>query len=246
MGPPHAVKCIYCNNSLAVTEDHVPPECLFPKGRRKNLIVVPACIECNRGRSKDDEYLRLNFAMAELGNSNSAALWARETALRGLAKPQAIGFRRQTVANLVRIPRISPTGVFGGTALGAKVDLDRLRRALGQIVRGLFYHERGFRVPDNHVVEITFNEDINQMPAVDRNDLQANLLIPLASKLPVVIDEDVFFYRYAVPDENSCVMVWGLTFYRSTNVLCTVLPKDWHVQGRLLLEQDKRQKPCIL
>jgi hypothetical protein len=39
--------CIYCGNVDEVTEDHVIPKCLFPKGRPGDIPKVNACKVCN-------------------------------------------------------------------------------------------------------------------------------------------------------------------------------------------------------
>lgn len=46
--------CYYCGKK-AVSSEHVPPRCFFPKDKRENLIQVPACEEHNESTSKDDE-----------------------------------------------------------------------------------------------------------------------------------------------------------------------------------------------
>jgi hypothetical protein len=41
----------------ATTRDHLPPQGLFAKGM-PNKPWVPSCLDCNRGASKDDEYMQ--------------------------------------------------------------------------------------------------------------------------------------------------------------------------------------------
>lgn len=52
--------CALCAGE-ACTEDHVPPQNLYPKPRRPNLQLhtVPACKSCNNGASTDDEELNM-------------------------------------------------------------------------------------------------------------------------------------------------------------------------------------------
>src|SRR4051812_42325353 len=57
--------CVYCGATEDLTDDHVPPECIFPKGRRTGLVKVRACRRCNGGASKDDEYFRMMLCMSE-------------------------------------------------------------------------------------------------------------------------------------------------------------------------------------
>ena len=61
MPQPRTDKCYYCGEP-AMSEEHVPPKCLFPeqkdtgKDYRKNLITVPSCDKHNAGKSCDDEF----------------------------------------------------------------------------------------------------------------------------------------------------------------------------------------------
>jgi hypothetical protein len=54
--------CVYCGATENLTEDHVPPQCLFPKPRPR-LIKVPACKACHAPTSKDDEYFRMGVCI---------------------------------------------------------------------------------------------------------------------------------------------------------------------------------------
>jgi hypothetical protein len=45
--------------------DHVPPENLFERNARLNLVTVPCCRKCNGTSSKDDQYLLVFIALRE-------------------------------------------------------------------------------------------------------------------------------------------------------------------------------------
>ena len=50
--------CIYCGN-VAQTREHCPPKSFFPEHDfPDNLRVLPACEECNKGYSQDEETVR--------------------------------------------------------------------------------------------------------------------------------------------------------------------------------------------
>jgi 5-methylcytosine-specific restriction endonuclease McrA len=68
--------CAYCHATDDLTDDHIPPQNLFPKPRPSNLnlITVPACRKCNGSASKDDEYFRYCLCMCEkVGRDEQAA-----------------------------------------------------------------------------------------------------------------------------------------------------------------------------
>ena len=52
--------CYYCGrtNAEKYTKDHVPPKCIFPKNKPKNLITVPCCFKCNKEMSSLDQKMR--------------------------------------------------------------------------------------------------------------------------------------------------------------------------------------------
>ncbi|MFZ6769305.1 hypothetical protein ACO0LM_19830 [Undibacterium sp. Di26W] len=57
------VSCYMCDE-VAVSVEHVPPRCLFPKQKdlpigvdlRRELLTVPACAQHNMEKASDDEY----------------------------------------------------------------------------------------------------------------------------------------------------------------------------------------------
>ncbi len=63
--------CVYCQEVVGSTDDHVPPALLFPKPRPSDLITVPACPQCNAGFEKDEEYIRALFRFGDGGLSEA-------------------------------------------------------------------------------------------------------------------------------------------------------------------------------
>ena len=66
--------CLYCGVPGELTNDHVPPKNLFPKPRPNILVEVRACLACNGGASKDDEYFRQCLVLAEQIRGHSEAM----------------------------------------------------------------------------------------------------------------------------------------------------------------------------
>jgi hypothetical protein len=52
--------CALCGIRPATTRGHVPSKSLFPQPRPDDLITVLACVGCNQGTQKEDEYFRKN------------------------------------------------------------------------------------------------------------------------------------------------------------------------------------------
>ena len=57
-------KCYICGVDLIKnknkSKDHVPPECIFPDEKPKNLKTVPCCIKHNAEFQALDEKMRVN------------------------------------------------------------------------------------------------------------------------------------------------------------------------------------------
>ncbi|WP_295762631.1 hypothetical protein [Undibacterium sp.] len=49
--------CIYCDQGLSETRDHVPSKVFLDTPYPENLAIVPACFNCNNGFSRDEEYV---------------------------------------------------------------------------------------------------------------------------------------------------------------------------------------------
>jgi hypothetical protein len=48
--------------------DHVPPENLFERLDKSNIVTVPCCFKCNNTASKDDQYFLIFMALREDAN----------------------------------------------------------------------------------------------------------------------------------------------------------------------------------
>ncbi len=140
------LQCAYCEQ-IATTEDHIPPKNIFPKGKRDDLIRVPACLQCNRSASKDDEYFRYTIVTAAYARSAIARdVW--DTIVRGVHRPKSQGFRSHIRKHIVEVPVKTPQGLFAGYTHVALMDATRTDRTLRRIVKGFHHHIEGRRYPD--------------------------------------------------------------------------------------------------
>jgi hypothetical protein len=131
--------CIYCQAREAETEDHVPPQCLFPGVPPSTLIAVPACWPCNNGASKEDEYFKWYMASRKANETNPLAMSLLPSVLRGLNNPMAEGF-----ANRIR-RNIRPKATSENTAadLEAYIDHDCIGLVVKRTVAGLHFRRNG-------------------------------------------------------------------------------------------------------
>lgn len=93
--------CTYCGG-LAETRDHVPSRFLLEPPYPENLPVVGCCEECNRGFSKDEEYVVCLIEAALAGSADPAGI-RRDTVARSLRRSPALQARIEAARRRNRI-----------------------------------------------------------------------------------------------------------------------------------------------
>jgi hypothetical protein len=142
----------YCCEKIATTKDHIPPKCFFPEKKhlgndssdyRSNLITVPACLEHNNSRSRDDEYTAAMIIM----NSESGlafdmfkAKWVR-TLLR---REAVLGKRIFSTARSARVISRKNGILIPYETLAISYEIERIDRVIESIARGIYYIESGY------------------------------------------------------------------------------------------------------
>src|SRR5262245_5791839 len=74
------------------------------------------------------------------------------TVMRSLQKPTKAGFAAMVRKSLTQVDRITPGGLYIDTVGGMKVNRRRIIRVSNRIIRGLFFHEYGYRIPEGYEV----------------------------------------------------------------------------------------------
>src|SRR6266699_2028851 len=144
-------QCAYCGGVELVTRDHVPPKGIFSEPRPNDLITVPACRRChNDETSKDDEYFRLALQVRDGIDSHPDVIKARPALIRSLTNPRKEGMRKRLFENIFLRELVTPSGIFIKNQWAIQTNMDRLRRVVSRIQRGLFYHHKGYRLPDGY------------------------------------------------------------------------------------------------
>jgi hypothetical protein len=217
------VPCAYCGRREAVETDHVPPQALFAESDKPLLIRVPACSLCNRGASKDEEFLIWVITVSAKANGPA---WKAACARR-FVQPAPMRHRMMAtrlMATMRPVPVYSPAGIYLGTDDGYDPHLERVNRALNKVARGLYFHETGTRVPDSHHVEAL----AEPAPGWFREPaIQAILSNPLRVVVP-----DGFEYCFARAGEASAGMV--MRFFRGVTAVAFVtdIGREQELAGR--------------
>ncbi len=147
--------CTYCGETKQVSADHVPPKNLFPKPYPADMWTVPACDDCNHGFSKDDDYFRVTLTIAERAKGQSARDQIIPTVVRGLHREEARRYLQSLYDNSSLLPRFSSSGLYLGQQPAISFDGARIGRTASRIVKGLFFRVKGYRLPDDHTVNVT-------------------------------------------------------------------------------------------
>jgi hypothetical protein len=215
--------CAYCGQHVGTTRDHVPPKGLFAKPR-PSLITVPCCEQCRNHQSLDDEYFVRMVSMKSGTADNPSANAARDSALRSLTKPAKRRFSSALLSSTKDLAVHSAAGIYLGQKMSYDVDLGRLCNVIQRTTRGIYFHEFGQRLPDDHRCKAY---------ALDGFDLAAPEILAQLRKLwghaasgeRKDLGENVFTYwmrKIAGPEGATA---WDFVLYGSVAFLAFTGPK---------------------
>jgi hypothetical protein len=204
-------KCAYCG-AAATTADHVPPKGLFAKPLPKDLVTVPSCRPCNGDAAPDDEYFRTVMVLRWDVYERSDAAGAVQRAMRALVRPRGEGFRNGLLNKLTEIPVFGDDGAKVGSIRQLDVDMRRVRRVVERIVRGLYYHHKGVRLPPECRVTVNSLESFESLD-VDGVTTLSDLTRWAMSAERHVSPQGVLDYRFRESVQDPVCAVWILGFY---------------------------------
>jgi len=140
-------RCVYCGTKPGSTNDHVPPDQMFPDPKPSNLITVPACDECNKGFQKDEDYFRGLFGLFGVIGApierEAPDFWDKVG--RGLERSPAL---KRTIANSLRSgTMVNPGGEEVGRWIEVEDNWHRVAALIAKCVRGLYFFENSLTLP---------------------------------------------------------------------------------------------------
>lgn len=201
-------ECYLCG-APATTREHIPPRGMFPHPRPHNLVIVPACDECNRGNSLHDEYFRVVVATGSRDSPQSLALLHQRILPRVRKSPALIAGLMKSVQ---WVDLLSEGGIYLGRAPAFPFDRSRVQTVVDKIVRGLFFKHTNRRLAPEYVVSrFLYN------PPVEKPFQDVIASLPLHN----IGDGAVFSYRYYLPDAAGSESFWFLMFYNDTSFFIT-------------------------
>lgn len=131
--------CYLCD-APAVGVEHVPPRCLFPKGKdlpegvdlRKNLITVPSCDAHNSEKQRDDVYFQNVVTGCDCINDVGREHYRRQ-------------IRRQHKHSTSVLARFAERAITVDGRFGHKVEIERLDNFAKHLGHALYFAHFGKR-----------------------------------------------------------------------------------------------------
>ena len=199
--------CVYCATNKANTEDHIPSKGLFLNKTGVDFYKIPACDECNRGFSKDEEYFRNLICNLSLESSPDANILFDTKIKRSVQRKSALAnslFQQMQLVDFV---------IEGGVYIETKTkitvpveDRRRIENVITKYAKGLFYQHFGKIMPEDHIIKMAW-------------PIQDKKLLPLISEIkPTKLFSDIFAYGLGyVPNTYNCT--WLLLFFKKVPFL---------------------------
>ena len=197
-----------------VTDDHIPPQCIFPRPRTTGLIKVPCCEPCRKGWSKDDEEFRRFVWSAEGVEKHPSFEKAADSVISSIKKPEAKSYRNRVLSSIEDIEVYSEAGIFLGIQPRMKLEWHRIEGVLRRIVRGLFFLKNKQLIPEDHeliikIPDVKLGNEINKFPF---------------KQIANICDGTFRYWLYESNDEKSsslwlmsfCDSIWVLGYIRPT------------------------------
>lgn len=209
--------------------DHIPPESLFERGQRSNLITVPCCYLCNNTASREDQYFLVYLAFRQDAGQKPEhdRLWAKM--LRTLKRQQASKFRQNITSGIKFVHPVTPAGVILPPVLSIPVDPVRVFEVLVRIVKGLYLHETGHRLPSTYCIlpydELAIHQALQMVnPPPGENFSLFPSLIAEVGATPRREIGNIFGYNCASNALYGPNSLWLLDFFSGIRFFCIIQP----------------------
>jgi hypothetical protein len=218
---PSQEACIYCGAVGPVTRDHVPPRSFFPDPPPPDLITVPSCRKCNVSFGPIDDYVRLALTIDEKAKGNQDRLKVLPAAMRFAQRRQARRILQDFYESLHFTYRPTPGGLYVW-GQGYSVDGKRMDQFARRVIKALFYHEKGYRLLDDHVVNPIHHtlRPLLQGEELEFLDWIVNKLI----STPPKAYGTTFAYRWVQSPNGPSMTWWLLELYGTARYVCSTAP----------------------
>lgn len=222
----NASPCVYCGKRPGITEDHVVPQCLFPdpKPPKSQLVIVPACPDCNNTRlGNHQDYLR-DLLVVEMESATHPAARAlfEGPVTRAMKGNHSDVAKALWSGQAPYVPLHTREGEYMGHAYALPVEQQRTDLVFSMMVKGLYYNSFGRRLPDDYEVSVNY---------VDRRSPKAlqvawDAMHKLGVRESYNLGNGLFYCLFTYVDDDPAHAVWLLIFYHSYSVFVYSKPPD--------------------
>lgn len=222
------VNCVYCGKLSNCTEDHVVPQCFFPKGRRparSEYAIVPACFDCNCKKSRYDQYVRDSIVSDLLCDSSKSACDLRNSVLRSTIDNRSeFGRGAKSQARLMSLH--STSGIYMGRYPAVPLKWERIDRFFRWVVRGLFWlvADKCCLVSDRCLPQDCLFQVRRLYPHALNS--QFDVVKKYAGVGPVAIGDGVCEFRFFNLHDRPFVSHWIFGFYESVYFSVITWPRE--------------------
>jgi hypothetical protein len=216
--------CVYCGNTRRLTKDHVPPKALWASPRPSDLVLVPACGECNGAASKDDEYFKMMLVMKAGSGEHPEIKALGPSVMRALSRPEKVGLRKHLQKSIQLEDLRSKAGLYLGRVPVMDVNLQRLDRVIARVTRGLYWHHFGERLRTDCAVAV-FSESGLSALGVDEWAQVHGITGSLLASEEHRIGRDGVRYWYSMTEVPQAG-AWLFEFFKDVRFLALTMPKS--------------------
>ncbi len=222
---PRVGVCVYCGNAGRVTNDHVPPTCLFPLDSRVNLITVKACDVCHNSFKLDDEYFRVVLSIRDDLPDGPDAQFLRNQTRKTMRNPDAKTFQAAIRASTHRVTRSDPNGIYVGEVTAFRVDASRITRTAQRMVRGMYGKFFGSPLPQTYELTVSLLDLQRDMSPLQTPEVQEVITFLHQHghhrAFGKVLD---VWYAKTIDDANSSV--WVIRLHGAFGFFGFTVPRD--------------------
>ncbi len=154
-------QCYLCGTTLIKnfnrSKDHVPPDCIFPESKPKDLITVPCCINCNQEYKMLDEKMK-NFISIIAGEKSSDA---GEKSKHEIIRSSKLRNNFLSYAKL----HTSSTDNVGNPRLLFHFKKDELYKWIVRIVKGLYFDHHKASINKRSIFKVKPHPELSPQPS---------------------------------------------------------------------------------
>lgn len=207
-------ECYICGGIKELTDDHIPPESLFPHPipQDYNLITVPACLDCNTRWGIVEQKFIQDLSIVGASKSghavftqNTRANYLRGTLLRG--RPSKDYF--DIISRMKKVYLRTE----GGIILPNPVHIFKIPQERDEILvkmaRGFHAHFKGKRLPSRIYANV-----IMRVPTIQEHFFDLYRARSIMGRYG-----EVFSYVGGFPNDSENLSFWFLGFYTNIDFL---------------------------